>query len=424
MQKERFLSVDVLRGLTIMLMTLVNNPGSWSHIYAPLEHAAWHGCTPTDLVFPFFIFIMGVAIPLAMPNRIFNQEVFIKIVTRSLRIFCLGFFFAFFGKIELFGLEGYPLLIIRLGVTAFVAYLMLGNFSSKTKLLLAVGTFALFMGLSVSGIEAFSDTRILGVLQRIAICYFFASLVYLNFNSIQNLIIIGILLLGYWGAMTLIPVPGYGVSSLEPVTNLSNWLDAQILRNHVYKGDFPWDPEGILSTIPAIAQAILGAYIGIILSSQELTTVKRASKIALYGFVMVVLGLVWDQFFPINKKIWTSSYVLFTVGLASIILAFLYYVIDIAKKTSWTQPIVWWGVNPMIVFFMSGIIPRVLSNITVSNPEAVAEEMGIQSYIYKYQLVPFFQNEDLASLVWALSYIAFWFVLVWIFYRKKWIFKV
>ena len=176
MIKERLTSLDVFRGFTIMLMTIVNNPGSWDSIYPPLEHAGWNGCTPTDLVFPFFIFIMGTAIPFAMPSKTYNGTTFNKILVRSLRIFCLGLFLNYFGTIEFFGLEGILLLIVRLIITFGVAYALLGNFSTKIKTYLAISVLGILLFLAYSGIQSYQNVRIPGVLQRIGIVNFFASL--------------------------------------------------------------------------------------------------------------------------------------------------------------------------------------------------------------------------------------------------------
>ena len=172
MTKERLTSLDVFRGFTILLMTIVNNPGSWASIYPPLEHAEWHGCTPTDLVFPFFVFIMGVAVPLAMPEKVYDSTTFNKILIRSLRMLCLGIFFNFFDKIQLFGLEGIPLLIGRLAITIAVGYALMGNFSNRLKSIFAVGILLIYLILAYGGFENYQDVRLPGVLQRIAVVYF------------------------------------------------------------------------------------------------------------------------------------------------------------------------------------------------------------------------------------------------------------
>ncbi|MBA4276128.1 DUF5009 domain-containing protein [Flavobacterium sp.] len=428
--KERIISLDVLRGITVMMMVLVNNPGSWGNIFAPLEHAEWNGCTPTDLVFPFFIFILGAAIPLAIVTKELNQQTFLKILTRSLRIISLGLFLGFYGKIELFNLEGYPLLLSKLIITGIVAYALLGNFEQKIKLYLVLALFFIFMFLAFSGIEAYQEVRLPGVLQRIGLVYFFASLVYLKTNIKGQILTVALLLLGYWAVMTLIPVPGFGPANLDKGTNLAGWIDNLLLENHLWASSKTWDPEGILSTIPAIANGIVGLLVGQLLNS-NLPKNDKALKMFGTGLTLVILGLIWNQFFPMNKSLWTSSFVLYTAGFATLFLASFYYMIDIKGYKKWTTPILFWGVNPMIVFFLSGILPRVLSSIKVANPEYITsnleeipEQIGLQTYLNKFCIVPHFDDPKVASLVWALLNITFWSLVLWYFYKKKMFFKV
>lgn len=423
MTKERLISLDVFRGFTILLMTIVNNPGSWASIYPPLEHAEWHGCTPTDLVFPFFVFIMGTAIPFAMPTKHFDSSVFNKILVRSLRIFCLGLYLAYFSRIQLFGLEGIPLLLLRLAITFGVAYALLGNFTLKIKTYLVLGIFAILLFLAYSKIEAYQDVRIPGVLQRIGIVYFFASLLYLKTNLKTQLLIVASILLGYWILMAFVPVPGFGAPNFEKGTNLAAWLDNLLLNGHLWSYSKTWDPEGILSTLPAIGTGILGMFIGQILNLQ-IPKIEIVKKIAIAGTILIITGLFWNIIFPINKSLWSSSYVLYTAGIATVCLTILYYIIDVANYKKWTKLFLIWGVNPMIVFFFSGIIPRVLSSIKVQNPEIATEQINLQTLIYKFGIVPCFENPLNSSLAYAISYAIFWSLILWIFYKKKLIFKV
>lgn len=423
MTKERLISLDVFRGFTIILMTVVNNPGSWASIYPPLEHAKWHGCTPTDLVFPFFIFILGTAIPFAMPNKFFDAGVFNKIIVRSLRIFCLGLFLNYFGKIELFELQGIPLLLSKLAITFAVAYALMGNFNSKTKTYLAFSVFGILLILAFSGIEAYREVRIPGVLQRIGIVYFFTALLYLKTTQRTQLIIAGIILITYWFLMAFIPVPGFGEANFEKGTNLAAWLDNLLLNGHLWSFSKTWDPEGILSTLPAIASGIIGMYIGQQLN-RDLPKVLKVKKIFLIGILLVFLAQFWNLFFPINKSLWTSSYVLYTAGLAILCLALLYYLIDIKNHTNWTKLFLIWGVNPMIVFFFSGIIPRIFSMIQFQNPKTPTEQINLLEYLYSFEVLPFFTNPMTASLAFALIYVVFWTMLLWYFYKSKLIFKV
>lgn len=423
MIKDRLTSLDVFRGFTIMLMTIVNNPGSWSAIYPPLEHAEWNGCTPTDLVFPFFIFIMGTAIPFAMPDKTFNGTIFNKIIVRSLRIICLGLFLNYFGKIEFLGWEGIPLLIIRLLLTIAVAYALLGNFSAKIKTYLAVAIFVAFLFLAFSGIESYQEVRIPGVLQRIGIVYFFSSILYLKASLKTQIQITALLLLGYWGLMTLIDIPEIGASNLERGTNFAAYIDSIVLKNHMWSFTKTWDPEGLLSTIPAIASGIMGMFMGQLLN-RPLPKIEIVKKLSGIGMALVILGLIWNISFPINKSLWSSSYVIYTSGLASLCLSVLYYLIEIKNYNKWTKLFLIWGVNPMIVFFLSGIIPRALNMITVKNNELIPEPIGLSGYFYKYEITPLFENPLNASLAYALVYAVFWSIVLWIFYRNKMYFKV
>jgi predicted acyltransferase len=423
MVKERLISLDVFRGLTILLMTIVNNPGDWGHVFPPLLHAEWHGCTLTDLVFPFFIFIMGVAVPLAMPDKKYDDTTFNKILIRSLRMLCLGIFFNYFGKIQFFGLEGISLLIFRLIITIAVGYALMGNFSSRLKNILAFSIFFIYLILAYSGIEAYHDVRLPGVLQRIAVVYFVVSLLYLKTSQKTQIITGCLLLAGYWAVMTLIPVPGIGEANLDKGTNLASWLDSILLKGHMYSGTITWDPEGILSTIPSIVNGIIGLLIGQLLQ-QKIAKTNIAKKMAITGIALIIAGLLWNIVFPINKSIWTSSYVLYTTGLATTTLSILYYIIDISEYKKGFKLFLIWGVNPMIVFFASQIIPQALVMIQFENPHKTGEQINLLSYLYEYGIAPFFSNPMMASFAGALVYVGIWSFILWIFYRNKLIFKV
>ena len=423
MTRERLISLDVFRGLTILLMTIVNNPGDWAHVYAPLLHSEWHGCTPTDLVFPFFIFIMGVAVPLAMPTKTWDDTTFNKILVRSLRMFCIGIFFNYFSKIQLFGLDGIPLLIGRLIITVAVGYALMGNFSSKVKNILAFSILLIYLFLAYSGVEAYQSVRLPGVLQRIAIVYFVVSLLYLKTNKKTQIITGVVLLLGYWAIMTLIPVPGIGVANLEKGTNLASWIDSILLKGHMYRETITWDPEGILSTIPSIVNGIIGVFIGQILQ-REITKIQKAQKMAIAGVTLIIVGLIWNIVFPLNKSLWTSSYVLYTTGLATTLFAILYYIIDIADYKKGFKLFLIWGVNPMIVFFFSQIIPQALIMVQLKNPEKPEANINLLNYLYHFGIAPFFNNPMMASLAGALVYVGIWTFILWIFYKNKLIFKV
>ena len=330
MLKDRIISVDILRGMTVLLMVIVNNPGNWGTVYGPLLHAKWNGCTPTDLVFPTFILVLGIAIPLAMPIKKWNTATFVKIVTRSLRIICLGLFLNYFTSIHIYSDDQPILLLIRISMTIVVGYALLGNFNPKIKLYLAASIFTILLFLAYSGIKDFNDVRLPGVLQRIGIVYFFASIAYLKTSANTQMAIVVALLVGYWALLTIVPVPGIGLANYNERTNLSSWLDSILLKGHMYAVTKTWDPEGVLSTLPAIATALIGLIIGNIISSNEPKKIVL-KKMVVIAFLLTGSGLLWSLIFPLDKELWTSSYTLYSAGIALFILIPLYYISEVKK---------------------------------------------------------------------------------------------
>ncbi|GGM75052.1 membrane protein [Dyadobacter beijingensis] len=422
--KQRLISLDVLRGLTMILMTIVNNPGDWGHVYPPLLHAEWHGCTPTDLVFPTFLLIVGISIVLATPAKNLNGPTLQKIVTRTLRIFCLGMFSGFFVRLHLFGLEGNALLAARLVVTAMVVVALFSDYDRKWQFITAAGIFAIMIGLAFSGIEPFNTVRIPGVLQRIAVVYLIASLLYLKTSWRTQAIVGAVLLLGYWAVMTLISVPGTGGATLEKGTNLAAWLDNLLLPGHLWASSKTWDPEGILSTLPAIGTGIAGLLIGTLLKSEGLGKSEKVKYMLTGGLAAVAAGWLWSLVFPLNKALWTSSFVLYAGGWALLCLAVLYYIIDLKGHSKWTAFFVAWGVNPMVVFFFTGMIFRLLNAVKVENPVNMSEKTDLVPYFYQYRLAPLFTDPRDASLAQALLLVALWSLILLALYRKKLVFKV
>ncbi|MDT7602758.1 MAG: hypothetical protein QOF61_755, partial [Acidobacteriota bacterium] len=278
----RMISLDVFRGLTIAGMILVNNPGTWDAIYSPLEHSKWDGLTPTDLVFPFFLFIVGVSITLALARRAegggSKRDLYLKIVRRTLIIFAVG--------------------------------LVLSAFPYNDP-----ATF-----------------RIPGVLQRIAVCYLIAAIIFLNTKwRAQSAIVVALLLL-YWAAMKLIPVPGYGAGDLSMAGNLAAYVDRSIFGRHTWKPLY--DPEGLLSTIPAIATTLCGVLTGQLLRSRR-APLEKVALMFVAGTICLVVGWAWDFWFPVNKALWTSSYVVLTAGMALELLAACYWLVDIKGYARW-----------------------------------------------------------------------------------------
>jgi predicted acyltransferase len=364
----RLLSLDAFRGLTVAAMTLVNNPGDWGHVYAPLEHAAWNGWTPTDLVFPLFLFIVGVSITFALAPTGERQGLVGKIVKRSITLFLLGLFLNFFPRFDI------------------------------------------------------TTVRILGVLQRIALVYLACSLIFLKTTPRQQVTLLSVLLVSYWLLMTVVPVPGVDYANLEPETNMAAWIDRIILTPaHVYKPAKVWDPEGLLSTLPAIGTGILGMLTGTWLRSNR-TVAEKVAWLFAVGCLTTLGGLIWNGFFPINKALWTSSFVLLAGGLAMIGLAIFYWLIDANGYRRWALPLVAFGVNAITVFFLSGLIPRIMNLIHVTKADGT--EVGLKDYLYRTFIAPLFADPTNASLAGALTFVLIWAGILWWLYRKNVIIKV
>lgn len=359
---KRLLSLDVFRGLTVAAMILVNNPGDWSYVYAPLEHAVWNGCTPTDLVFPFFLFIVGVSIAYALAEA--TPAALPKILTRSLKLFGLGLF-----------LNVFP------------------SFNLET-------------------------VRIPGVLQRIALVYLVCASLFVTTGPTTQRGLLGIFLLGYWALLTLVPVPGVGTPNLEPEANFAAWFDRLVLgEKHLWKAvDGVWDPEGLLSTVPAFATGLLGVEAGRLLRYPHGNASRKTQRLAIFGLALLVLGWLWSGVFPINKSLWTSSYAVYTAGWAALVLAGLFWVIDGRGWRRWTKPFVVYGVNAITVFFLSGLIPRMLNLIKVPLD---GQPVGLQTFLYRSAIAPWFPDPYLASLAGALTFVLLWLgILAWMYDRK------
>ena len=369
--QNRLLSLDVFRGMTIAGMVLVNNPGTWGAIYSPLEHAEWHGWTPTDFIFPFFLFIVGIAIPFGLGKRVekgITKDVYLKIFRRALLIFLLGLF-----------LSGFP----------YYDFAML---------------------------------RIPGVLQRIAVCYLVASLIFIHTNWKQQTIIGVALLLVYWILMTTIPVPNCDVTSIDDkACNLAAFIDRTIFtENHIWRSAKVFDPEGILSTIPAIVTTISGVLTGLWLKTTR-THLEKVSGMFFFGIVLTAIGWCWHFFFPINKSLWTSSYVVYTTGIALCLLGFCYWLVDIKGYKKWTKPFVIFGVNALALFVFSGLLARIMGVIKVTGAEGT--QISLQKWIFDSVFLPFSTPIN-ASLMYAISYIFLWLFLMWLLYRKRIFIKV
>lgn len=365
---ERYLALDVLRGMTIALMITVNTPGSWKFIYPPLRHAAWHGCTPTDLVFPFFLFVVGVSMffSFARYENSFNRETLIHVGRRAILIFAIGLF--------------------------------INSFPQWT--------------------TDYSHLRIMGVLQRIALAYGFAALIVLAVPRRWVSFLSAGILLAYWGILYLLGAND--PYSLQGNATIS--FDTAILStNHMYKGfGLPFDPEGILSSFPAIVTVLIGYLAGALIKETEKTRVPL--KLVIYGAIGTVAGYVWGLFLPINKPLWTGSYVLYTAGLAALLFALLIFIIDIKGYRKWTSFFVVFGMNPLFIFALSGIWAKTLSRL-IRIPDAEGNAIAGSTWLYQNVFVPLAGNMN-GSLLYALTHIFFFWLIGYVLYKNRIFIKV
>jgi predicted acyltransferase len=363
-KSNRWIALDFLRGLTIAAMIVVNNPGDWSNKYDQLGHAEWHGITFPDFVFPFFIFIVGVSIALALSRQLDKNTptklIYRKVIKRTIILF-------------LFGL-----------LLSLLSYPMLGGF------------------------------RVAGVLQRIALAYFFSSIVFLNFSWKNQIIITLILLIGYWLLLALVPVPGLGYPSVEPVNNLASWFDRKFLPGLLFNGNH--DPEGILSTIPAVASGLIGVLIGQL-------SIKIGDKTRLnkwlwgIGILMLIIGIIWQFSFPLNKNLWTSSFVLVTGGAAILTLAITTWIVDVKD--------IKYGISPFIVFGSNAITSYMLSFVLLYlvTPQFFGEGRSmLKMTMNLFMQIGF--SAKFSALLWALFFTFLCYIPVHLMYKRGIFLKV
>ena len=368
-QPGRLLSLDVFRGLTVAAMLLVNNPGDWGHIYPPLEHAPWNGCTPTDLIFPFFLFIVGVSIAYALgparqdPAR--HPALLGRIVRRAAVLFGLGLLLALEPRFN------------------------------------------------------FATVRVMGVLQRIALVFLVCGLVFVKTGWRTQVGLLVVALVSYNLLMQLVPVPGVGPANLEPATNLGAWLDRAVLGEaHLWKQSKTWDPEGLLGTLPAVGTGLLGMLAGQWLRRRTVPVADRLVWLFVASGAAIGLGLIWNGWFPINKSLWTSSYVLYAGGLAGAALAAAYWLCDAQGYRGWvTRFAVVYGVNAITAFFLSGLVARWMDLWQVGGT-------GAKTWLYQHLLVPYFHDPRNASLAGALVGVLIWYAALWGMYKRRIIIKI
>tara|TARA_B110000977_G_C11087358_1_gene495235 strand:- start:1325 stop:2416 length:1092 start_codon:yes stop_codon:yes gene_type:complete len=359
---KRVPSVDIFRGATILLMILVNTPGTWSAVYAPFLHASWHGYTLTDLVFPFFLFIVGVSTSLSYKDKKLKAPVFFKLTKRSLKLIGLGLF--------------------------------LGAFTIRFPF-----------------VKDFENIRFPGVLQRIGLVFFFASIIYLWGSKRITALIIGIILLAYWLWMGFLPLDGVVPTYERAANNWANFIDLKLLGSHMWKPDY--DPEGILSTLPAIATVLLGTLAGDVLRSH---TYQKASLVLLSGLVLLGLGHLLDLSFPINKALWSSSFVLVTAGWANLALGTLFYLREVRKFT-FGGVFSKVGANAIAIYFTSSFITKLFYLIPF-NGSSIHGVLFEKTYLY--------QGIDpaLSSLLYAITVCSFYVLMASFMHKKKIFIKI
>lgn len=368
--RERLVSLDVLRGLTIAGMILVNNAGDWSYVFAPLRHAPWDGWTPTDLIFPSFLFIVGVSMAFAFARYLGPQRppgwVYLRVARRVVVLFGLG--------------------------------LVLNALNC------------------IPWWHTLTSVRIPGVLQRIAVVYGMAALLVLRTRPRQQAYAAALCLLLYWALMTLVPVPGYGAGVLTPEGNLAAYVDNLLLRGHLWQDT--WDPEGLLSTIPAVASALFGG-----LAGQWLQTCRdpyeKVSGLFVTGTVALLLGVAWEPFFPINKNLWTSSYVVFTTGIALAALAVCYWLVDIKGYRRMAIPLVVFGTNAITVYTLSILLDWLLARWSLAQPDGSRVSLKMWIYVHGYAPLGQWFGPAAASFLYALTSVLLWLSLMWLLYRKR-----
>ena len=373
LRSERLQALDAFRGMTIAGMLLVNNPGTWSAIYPPLEHAPWHGWTPTDLIFPFFVFIVGITTHISLTSRaregVPSAAVTAQILRRGALIILLGLLlhvFPFFPLTRLTGL------------------------------------------------------RIPGVLQRIGVCYIAAALIARGRSSRDVAGITALLLLVYWGLQALVAPPGVAAPTLDvPEDTLSAWLDRAVFGKHLWQQSKTWDPEGLLSTLPAIGTCLLGVLAGRRLAGSE-PLPERLNALFAIGAAGMVAGLVWNWIFPINKNLWTSSYVLFTAGMACVAIATLVWLVDVQGRRRWVAPFVTYGLNPMTAFVGSGLMAKLMGLIHVSMG---GESVSLQQAIYRSVFASWLSPRN-ASLAFAIAFVVLWYGILRVLERRGVVLKV
>jgi predicted acyltransferase len=359
-------SLDVFRGVTVAAMILVNNPGDWGAVFPPLLHAYWTGWTLADLVFPWFIFIMGIAMPFAFARR---HE------------------------------RGHAIEHLYLRIGRRVALLIV-------------------LGLIVNAISAWpaiSPLRFPGVLQRIALSYLIAAVVVLHFDPAVWGIVAAALLLGHWALLTLVPFGGYPAGTLTPEHNVARYVDTVVFGRHILT--IPIDPEGLIGTSSAAATALVGALTGELLR-RAASDRARVVRLVLFGLPMTALGWMWSHVLPVSKPLWTGSYVCGVTGLAMFMLALMYFIVDMRGLRSWARPFLWLGVNPLAIYFLSEVVGNLLDDAWTLRSGA---RFAPKEWLFWRVLEPAFRSRpaEWASFAFAVGFVAVWVAVAGVLYQRR-----
>ena len=403
----RLKSLDVFRGIAIASMILVNNPGSWEQVYPPLEHAKWHGCTPTDLIFPFFLFIVGCAMSFSLSK--YTQTAKKSGAAKSQLLETEEQKNADKKPASCFLLPASNI-YSRIARRAAILFIL--------GLLLNTSSIALDVLLKNAPVENFGKIRIMGVLQRIGLAYFISAIAILNLSPRHQKLLAVAVLFGYWAALTVFAVGGYSTSALTPEGNLGGYVDRLILGSqHLYKGG-PFDPEGLFSTLPAVVTVLTGYFTGEWLRVQPIKT-RTSINLAIWGFRCVVIGRLWGFLFPINKQLWTSSYVVFTAGWALLLLAACYETIEV-RDWKWGRQFEIMGLNAIFLFVASGIVARILLKTHIGTG---ANAPTTYTWIYENWFVPWAGPLN-GSLAFAVAAVLFWWLILYGMYCRGWAIKI
>lgn len=371
-QSNRFISLDIFRGIAIAAMVIVNNQGDWSHVYPVLRHASWHGWSGADIIFPLFLFALGSSVSFSISIKsnagFSNNEIYLKIIRRTLILILMGLFLNLFPEFKL------------------------------------------------------AELRIPGVLQRIALCYLFSSVIFLQFNKKMQYGIAFCILVMYWICLKFLPFDGSTVGSLEPADNICRYIDNFLFNGHTYKQAAApgFDPEGLFSTIPAISSTLAGVFAADLLRSQK-SSIRKIIELLAAANTGIILGIIMNIWMPINKNLWTPSYVVFMCGISLYVFVISFWFVDIKCCRFFSKPFIVLGANPLALYFLSSLLAKLTVYIKLSQSDGKA--ISLKTVIYKFCFESCTSGYN-ASLLYSVVLLSFWLVIMYLLYRKNIFIKI